>query len=871
MRHILRTTTFVCLALAFAHSAAAQLLNDNGFDGDARVSTNFGDGTMLNLVAVQNDGKILRAGPHYSTGNGDWMVIRYTATGGIDTGFGVNGIQTIDFFGSLDQPGAIALQSDGKILLAGTASSPGAGGGFALARLTTTGQLDGTFAGGGKIVNYVASAGQAGFPNACIDILGPRAIAVLPGDAFVVAGQARESGNRLVPAVARYDADGDLDPTFLADTSAGTCPGTDGIRVYKSGVEDLSFNVNGLIAEPDGRMVLAGAWSVEGVFGNAYVYRLETNGINSEAQTLFGNFVNAKIARQPNGRIVITHAGGFTRLLTNLQVDSSFGTGGTVPCCSSEFILDLAVDRHGFIYTYAYVTDTHSEIRRYSSQGVLFDGASVPFQADALALHPDRRVLAAGNLKPGLQATWSNEMMMFIAPVMVRNGDFSLGAALWIPFGAPTQDVIQHNSGAGGVFEFFRDRLSNSPPNQATVFQETGAMLLADESLRAQFDLANSTNTRLRVSVLILEHDFSDLSVCTFWLAPGAASQTYEMRTHTTRAWTNASIYFYAATLGNGSAGGGYRIDNVFMDTDDAVPATRTECDDPTAPAASANPDGPELIVNGNFAASFGFPWETFGNIVHQVTAGVFQFHRPIPAIDPNAGVVLQPTLTALGSSVVMTAAFQLGNSSSVRQRVTVILHDRLFQDLSACTFWLPAGQPLSSYVMRSFTTQPWANATLSLYAASEGTGTHQWIEYDNVSLKTTPSASVTGTECLEPADGGSVLAAGVAAAGMRIDARGDSRGRVGSQESARQRPRGRSALALEIPGGWLYVLDLTVEPELTRVQLPDLAGAAAFVEDEDGVWHRLPFDAVFSDRGTLALDVREAVPRLRRLLIVGR
>ena len=88
-----------------------------------------------------------------------------------------------------------------------------------------------------------------------------------------------------------------------------------------------------------------------------------------------------------------------------------------------------------------------------------------------------------------------------------------------------------------------------------------------------------------------------------------------------------------------------------------------------------------------------------------------------------------------------------------MRKRVTVILHDSDFSDLSACTFWLAPGQPLSTYVYRTYTTKAWTNAMISFYPAT--TDSLQWIRLDNVTLQRTNSTLVAGTHCVEPGGGG--------------------------------------------------------------------------------------------------------------------
>ena len=73
----------------------------------------------------------------------------------------------------------------------------------------------------------------------------------------------------------------------------------------------------------------------------------------------------------------------------------------------------------------------------------------------------------------------------------------------------------------GGVMEFYRASTPATASGQATVFQHTGVEIGAGGAVQARFDLGNSSSVRKRISVLILDSDFTDLSVCTFWLPPG--------------------------------------------------------------------------------------------------------------------------------------------------------------------------------------------------------------------------------------------------------------------------------------------------------------------------------------------------------------
>lgn len=371
-------------------------------------------------------------------------------------------------------------------------------------------------------------------------------------------------------------------------------------------------------------------------------------------------------------------------------------------------------------------------------------GATVPFTvAPNVGGTRTATISAAGRTFTVVQAAGSSELIQDQSFA----GGFNQGATGWRMFALPDLSYLPW-SVTNGVVSFSRLAPPAGQPGQATIFQNTQTAVPAGGGLEASFNLGNTSTARKRISVLVLDHDFSDLSVCTFWLAPGAPLRTYRMRTHTTKPWTNASIYFYAATPG--LDGGAYQLANVSLHQDAAVSPTRTDCVDPVVTPPVAVADGSELLTNGAFGTGTTAGWTLFGQLVSQVANGVFEFYRPAATPNP-AGVIFQTSTTAIPAGRAVTARFDLGNTTPVRKRVSVLLHDLSFGDLHVCTFWLAPGQPRSTYEMRSYSTMAWPAPTISIYAASPGD--HTWTQLDNVSFRATPSQAVTGTECREPGD----------------------------------------------------------------------------------------------------------------------
>ena len=207
--------------------------SDAAFDGDGVVTTDFsGRGDIANAVAVQPDGKIVVAGfATAASGVGsDFALARYKPDGELDTSFDGDGIVTTDF-GALsdDDARALVLQPDGRIMVVGTAGED-----IALARYTPDGKLDTTFGTGGTQIT------DLGFDDVATGVT------LTPDGKIVICGNTigAELNNDFL--LARYNTNGTLDTTF----------GTGGtVKTDLSGGDDFAEN---LTIDATGRTVVVG-------------------------------------------------------------------------------------------------------------------------------------------------------------------------------------------------------------------------------------------------------------------------------------------------------------------------------------------------------------------------------------------------------------------------------------------------------------------------------------------------------------------------------------------------------------------------------------------------------------------------------------
>ncbi|HYV93495.1 MAG TPA: T9SS type A sorting domain-containing protein [Chitinophagales bacterium] len=223
---------------------------DSTFGNNGEVNTSIGIGaSAANSVALQSDGKILVAGYSNNGADDDFTLVRYNTNGTLDSSFNNDGILTTDF-GSNDQANSIAIQSDGKIVVAGVSDSD-----FAVIRYSQDGTPDSSFGIDSKLTTAIGISDDEAHSVA------------IQSDGKIVAAGFSNTSFTVYPhynfALVRYKIDGTLDNTF---GSVGI-----GITDFYATYGSKAYSV---IIQSDGKIVAAG------LADNAFAIARYLSGLN---------------------------------------------------------------------------------------------------------------------------------------------------------------------------------------------------------------------------------------------------------------------------------------------------------------------------------------------------------------------------------------------------------------------------------------------------------------------------------------------------------------------------------------------------------------------------------------------------------------
>jgi uncharacterized delta-60 repeat protein len=322
---------------------------DTTFDTDGIVTTTIGPNNNINTSVIQADGKIIAAGYGYvGGGNAYFAMARYTTAGALDTTFDTDGIVTTTIGTDGDYARDIALQPDGKIILAGQ-SNTGSLSAFALARYTITGTLDTTFGTAGVVTSTFELSNN------------PAGVAVQPDGKILVGGNCSDSIHNSF-ALARYTASGVLDTTFGANGVVTTTLGTSDCNAYD------------MVRQADGKIVMGGyansllgndfallRYTASGAIDTAF----GTNGVVTTTAGVGNDHSLYRIVLQSNGKIVvsgyaesaISYDIGLVRYNANGTLDATFNSDGILnqPVGSGQSEgYDLAIQADGKIVVGGY-------------------------------------------------------------------------------------------------------------------------------------------------------------------------------------------------------------------------------------------------------------------------------------------------------------------------------------------------------------------------------------------------------------------------------------------------------------------------------------------------------------------------------------
>ena len=401
--------------ISVARASAGDLVAGFGLGG--KVITDFSSNIdAARAVAVYPDGRIVLAGSSESATNylvTDIALARYHPDGSLDQTFGDGGLVTTDL-NELETSNAVAIQPDGKIVVAGSISRLDRTHDFLVIRYNEDGTLDSSFGQGGVVTTDFYNTMEFAAD-----------MAITPNGEIVVAGTIYWGLPRIDFAIARYKANGDLDETF----------GSSGKVTF--GLESAQESLSAMALSSKGEIVLVGDTITPQpeVFNiDCIVVRLNRDGSPDASFGVDGRVITDFSAVDRFSDVALTSKGEIVAVGTveplspprfdfviarydrHGSLDQSFGTGGVVFTDFSvrdDFAFSVAVRPNGRIVvagTSGNVIGSNENdfaLARYERDGNLdqsfgSDGlVTTDFFGDtdevkAIAILPSGRIIAAG-------------------------------------------------------------------------------------------------------------------------------------------------------------------------------------------------------------------------------------------------------------------------------------------------------------------------------------------------------------------------------------------------------------------------------------------------------------------------------------------
>lgn len=242
---------------------------------------------VANAIAIQTNGKIVVAGYTNNGSANEMAILRYNSDGSIDNSFNTNGIFQ-QLTGNECEANAVLIQPDGKIIAAGYSKNSTPDFDFLLIRLNVDGTVDNSFGTGGIVTTDFNNANNA-----------INAIQMQTDGKLVVAGYCTISGIKNF-ALARYNVNGTLDLNFGLSGKIISAPGTGDCFAY-----DMSI-------QTDGKIIAAG-FTGNPSYKDFVLLRYNNNGTPDSTFNLNGN-----------------HLFSLARFNTDGSLDNTFNVDGKV-------------------------------------------------------------------------------------------------------------------------------------------------------------------------------------------------------------------------------------------------------------------------------------------------------------------------------------------------------------------------------------------------------------------------------------------------------------------------------------------------------------------------------------------------------------
>jgi len=371
---------------------------------DAGFNPGSGPNAAVSAVALQTDSKLVIAGEFTTfSGTAIQRVARLHADGALDTSFSPGS-------GPNKSVSALALQSDGKLLIGGRFVAYDDTDIARIARINSDGSLDASF-------NPGLGA------NAEV-----RAIAVQPDGKVLIGGTFTQLNGASRPRVARLNADGSVDASF--DPGTGPTAGT--------------LSVDALAVQPDGRVLIVGSFGLYNGTPRGCVARLNADGSldtsfdpGSGADLPGSNIhpVLLDVALRSDGKVLIggdftTYNGTERYRVALLNADGSLDTSFSTGFGANSAVNALALQPDGKLliggnFT-SYNHTTRNRVARLNADGSLdvsFDpGAGANLGVTGFALQPDGKLLIGGTFTSYAGAPRHRVARVFtIAPGVATN------------------------------------------------------------------------------------------------------------------------------------------------------------------------------------------------------------------------------------------------------------------------------------------------------------------------------------------------------------------------------------------------------------------------------------------------------------------